>query len=498
MKLPKIANYRPIVLGAIMLAIGITLSALTLKSAIGFFVCLGAICAMVIVFFIIRRGALKVASVFMLVGFVLFGSYAFINQVKEVSYSSVYIEAKVNDISKVTSDGNKYIISNLTLNGEVLNGKAILVAAENYDVGDKIGAVVSIETISFDPFDSYSVSRYQKGIKYTINAVGSVKIGKEKLNLTEKLRSKLRKIYIDNLGEEDGGIALGLVIGDKAYIDYDTNAEMRSSGLSHLFSVSGLHVGFMCALIFAIFKKFNFGRRKSFIVIAITLLCYGILTGFPIGVVRASVMTVALLIAELQEERSDPLTTLAIAVIIILFISPIELFGLSFQLSVGAVFGIICFYRPLKELYGGGRKFVGRLWSLVAISISANAFIFPITAYSFGTLSTCFIFANVIAVPIISFVYSLLVPLSLAALIVEPLGILITPLGIPIALTRILATAISVAPFSTVEIKVPCASALLFAFALTIISRFYMGSKTSKAVISSLSFLACALIIILI
>ncbi len=490
----RIANYRPLVIVAIAIAMGIALGAVALRNAVVFYVLLSLLIVTSSVFLILKKKIPKLISIFLLVGYALISLYSFIAEPTEVNRQNVYFEGRVCDISSAANTTKKYVLEDVSIDGTSYPRKALVQTTEVLEVGDIVGFVGDVRNLTFDPFDSYSVSKFSKGINYQAQASIAKVLDKDKLNLSETIKTKLRKIYLEYMGEKDGAIALGLVLGDTEYIDYDTNEDMRASGLSHLFSVSGLHVGFMCTLIYGAFRLFRLNKRKSLVAVVGILLSYGVLTGFPVGVVRASIMSIAILIAELIDERNDRLNSLALATIIILFVAPLELFSVSFQLSIGAVFGIVCFYQSLMKPFEKSFKFGKKVMASVAVSVSANAFVLPISSYAFGSISLYFIIANLIAVPISSLVYGLLVPISILSLAIEPLGILTFPLSIPISLIRIIASAIATAPMSTLTFSMPMLSALAYSFGMVVLSKYYMGSKRSKIIVCTLSFIACALI----
>ena len=495
MKIPQIANYRPIALATIFLMIGITIGALSFKSLIVFSVAMGIILLLCVVAIFLRKSPFIVITVFLLVGFSIMSTYSILVTPKEIKEGTSFVECRVSEVLSGNYGNNRYVVEELSFEGERYSSKALLKTSEEFQVGDRVAVVGSANVIDYQPFNSYSSARYVKGIKYEIQSESAVKVGSTRLSWYESIRTKLRKVYVERLGKEDAGIALGLVIGDVSYVSNSTNEEMRASGVYHLFSVSGLHVGFMVVLVYLFFKLFRIHKNKALYFVTILLLGYGILTGFPVGVVRASIMSIISLLSFVLVKRYDPLNVLSFTAMLILLFSPIELFSVSFLLSIGAVLGITCFYEPLKRLCKWENKTLRKVWYSVAMSLSANSFVLPISTYFFSTTSLYFIIANLVIVPVSSIIYGLLVPLSALALIWEPLGILISPLSYPLIGIRLSASLISSMPFSLISLSFPLVAGVLYTIALFILSRFYMGSKKSKIILSSTLFIACALII---
>ena len=498
MNVGKFANYRPIVLASICLALGIFIGALTANVGFAFFVILSVFIVATVVSFFLKFTSIKIGTIFLLIGFLAMSITCFTAFTEEVRQESFYFEGRVKEITDIGESKNRYVLEDVTALGENVGGKVLVDLEEDYKIGDVIGVEGSFENIPFNPFDSYSVSKHRKNIIFKSNGENSVKLRETKQTLIEKIRIKLASIYLEELGDENGGIALGLVLGETSYVDYETAEEMRESGLSHLFSVSGLHVGFMSTIIFVLFKLFRVDKKKSIIWVILILLFYGALTGFPVGVVRASIMSILILFAEIRLKRYDQLNGLALTVIIILLVNPLELFSVSFLLSVAAMFGIACFYWSITNLYKGDNYFIKSLVGSMAVSISANVFVLPVSAYYFGTASLYFVLANLLVVPLASLSYFLLVPLSVFSLIIPELGILMVPIRGPLFLIRFFTSMVSALPFATLKLGMTALGALLYSFGFIVVSKFYMGSKYSKLVLSGLSFIACALIFFLI
>ncbi len=497
MKNFKIANYRPIVLSAICLALGIFVGALTGISRVGFFIALALLVVGFILSLFLKFSSLRIATIFLLIGFIAISVVGFVKQTPYVAYDSTYLEGRVKEVSLANKETNRYVIEDATILGDEVAGLVTVDCEAVFEVGDRVGVSGSFSTIEYNPFNSYSVSKYIENVKYKMSDCTGQKIGETPLSLVELVRVKIVKTYVERMGPDEGGVALGLVLGDTSYIDYDTATDMSMSGLSHLFSVSGLHVGFMSVLVFLVLRLFRVSKQKSLIWVVAVLFTYGLLTGFPVGVIRASIMSVLMLYSEIKKQRYDQLNGLATATIILLLINPLELFSVSFLLSIGAVFGIVCFLWSFRNLYTGDKFIVKTLVSSVGVSISANVFVLPIASYYFGRISLYFVLANIIVVPIASLLYSLLVPITTLSILIEPIGILLTPFSIPIVGINAISTFVANLPFSTLQIEAPMLSSLLLSFGAVVLSKFYMGSKYSKIVLFSLSFLACALIFFL-
>ncbi|HPF43097.1 MAG TPA: DNA internalization-related competence protein ComEC/Rec2 [Syntrophomonadaceae bacterium] len=184
------------------------------------------------------------------------------------------------------------------------------------------------------------------------------------------------------------GMLLGKVdgIGDEQYNDY------QKTGIIHIFSVSGLHVGFLVILCGWITTLLKMSKRNKFLFSITLIVLYGTLTGWPVSVVRASLMAVTGLAAYYFGRENQMLNSLGLAGIIILLLDPQALFKISFQLSFLATFGLVYIFPILRQRVNHHQFF----WDLILIPLSAQLAVIPLIAWHFNILSPVSIVSNII------------------------------------------------------------------------------------------------------
>ncbi len=506
MKNKKILNYRPIALSAVAISCGILFAALCYGTVWAFVTFLILNISFVLVSFILRYGSLKHISVFLLIGFVLFSINAGLLTPTKIENQYTVISGRVESVDSALDKNKIYVLKDVMVDDVKLNGKAKIECNESLSVGDIIIASGNIGALAFDAFDSYAIAYYEENVRYVIEADYVKKTDTDKLTIIENIREKIKDVYLEYLGES-GGVALGLMVGDVSYMDYGTRVALRNSGIYHIFSVSGMHVVMVAAVVMYLCNLFRIRRNIAFGITVCALALCGIVTAFPVGVVRAVLMYAILLLATVVEKPYDALNTLSLAVIVILLCSPLSLFNISFLLSVGAVFGIICFYSNFKNLFTnfrekprttGGKlvlKCTRYIWRAVCISVSANLFVIVIGAYFFQTVTPYFIISNLITAPLVTFIYVLLIPFTLLALIYQPLGILMSFMSIPIVGLVEFSAVVSSLPYAVIKVSLPLSFCLIYALGLTIISKYNMMPLKRKIIHSLTCFIACACII---
>ena len=275
-------------------------------------------------------------------------------------------------------------------------------------------------------------------LAHGIGAVGSAYGSVEALGAPDSLRAAVegRRLEIarqisDAVPPPARDIVIALANGDQSGIDPDVRESFADTGLAHLIAISGLNVGYVAAfvyllsrLVFWFFPSILLRVPVRVLAAAVTipaLWLYVMFTGSALSAVRAGIMLTVFLAGAIAGRRQDLLSTLSVSVAVILFILPLSVLDLSFQLSVAAVLGIILVSprlvsiaeRRLPRDRPWGRALLW-LWSLAAVSAAATLFTAPIIAYSFKFLTGISLVANIIAVPATGIVLSPVVAVASA------------------------------------------------------------------------------------
>src|SRR5438132_561284 len=187
-------------------------------------------------------------------------------------------------------------------------------------------------------------------------------------------------------------IVNALVFAPNARLDSDIRERYVRSGLAHLLSISGLHVGFMAAWLALILGKLHLAARARFGATAVLLLGYLWLLGFPAPAVRAGAMLVLADVARLRERVVAPRGVVALAALGVLVQDPWALQSVGAWLSVAGVGAVVW----------AGRAFARapRLARLAAPALVATLVTAPISAFAFGTVAPIGVLANLIAIPL--------------------------------------------------------------------------------------------------
>lgn len=228
-------------------------------------------------------------------------------------------------------------------------------------------------------------------------------------------------------------LLIGMVLGDTTAMPEHIQEQFRGTGTFHLFSVSGLHVGILAALLWYLFKSLRVPRRPAAILIIFILFFYALMTGLKPASLRATIMAAIVLLGLITGRRPILLNNLLAAAFLILLADTNQLFNAGFQLSFSVVAAIFVLEGPIRTLlekpfhpdpffpekllstpqrlgFRSGQK----LAALTAVSAAAWIGSLPLTLAYFHLISFTALPANLMAVPI-SFGIMAVAMLSLGA-----------------------------------------------------------------------------------
>lgn len=237
----------------------------------------------------------------------------------------------------------------------------------------------------------------------------------------------------------DGAGAIGatLATGDRGAISDEDAEAMRGSGLAHLLSISGLHVTALVGAIYllvlrmlALFPPLVLRFRLPLFAAgcaALGALGYTLLTGAEVPTVRSCVAALLVLAALMMGRSAITLRMVAAGALFVLVLWPESLAGPSFQLSFAAVTAIIAMHEhpKVQALFArreeGSIKRFGRvLAGLFLTGLVVELALIPIALFHFHKTGIYGSLANVIAIPLTTFV---IMPLEALALVLDIFGL---------------------------------------------------------------------------
>ena len=250
-------------------------------------------------------------------------------------------------------------------------------------------------------------------------------------------RTRLTAHIEGRLAGSAGGIAAAFVTGDVGAIDDADSDAMRNAGLAHLLSISGLHVtavvaGTMLLTLRLLALSPWLALRAPLLLIAAGAgaaagIAYTLLSGAQVPTVRSCVAALLVLAGIAMGREAMTLRLVATGALVVMLFRPEAVVGPSFQLSFAAVTAIIAFHdhpwvraHALKREEGLPRRLLRELLTLLATGLLVEAALVPIAAYHFHRAGIYGAVANIVAIPLTTFV---IMPLEACALLLDTAGI---------------------------------------------------------------------------
>lgn len=397
----------------------------------------------------------------------------------EVGRNSVRttVEARV---CSTTLNGGKLsaVLGNIKLNGKSYGKMKIKISFgdSKVTVGDNLtfeAVIFSNEVIA----ETINTKMMFDNIYYYGYASGSeIVCTKNNANLIERVRIKTDNTLKESC-DENYGILKALLLGDKSDMEQDTYENYKLSGLAHILSISGLHIGFIAMMIYFLLKKLKANTKVQFFVTAILLILYCALCGFISSVVRATIMSICLMLANVIGERNDHISSLSLAGIILLFINPIYVIDIGFQLSFLSVFGILVFARSITKFFVKIHlpNFIA---SSFAVTLSATILTLPVLIKTFGYISPISLIANLVILPLFSIFFSVLFIAFLINLII-PIGFMFSFLSTIFSCISAVTTVLAKAGVIKTDFS-PVLSTFAYYTFLLLASRLNISNKLLK------------------
>lgn len=175
---------------------------------------------------------------------------------------------------------------------------------------------------------------------------------------------------IDNkLPGLEGSLFKSMVYGDDSSLTIELKDNFTKVGLSHLLAVSGSNVGIIILLFTFISKKININNIITFIMITVTIFVFCTISDFEISVIRASIISIIILILKFLSIKINKFIPIIIACVAIILYNPYSIFSVSFILSFSAFLGIIVFS---KLIYSKFYVYIVKILSLNNVIMIEN------------------------------------------------------------------------------------------------------------------------------
>ena len=243
------------------------------------------------------------------------------------------------------------------------------------------------------------------------------------------LNQAVSKKYQKILNDENAGSLSAMVLGDKSNLDEEIKELYQENSISHLLSISGLHISLVGGAVFLFLRKLKVCFSFPLIASSLILLIYGAFTGFSVSTSRAVMMMTVLFFSFIIGKSYDLPSALSLSALILLIINPKSIYQSSFLLSFFAVIGIFYIMPELIHILNidihHKKGIVKGLHIILASLVSSTSVMLatlPIILANFYEVSLTGIILNIIVIPLMSLVVITGLLGGFIALISELLG----------------------------------------------------------------------------
>jgi competence protein ComEC len=382
------------------------------------------------------------ASALLLIGFALISwrAYGLTDQALEKPWFGRFY-AQVERVEAKASLGKEYFYLNTQSRQELPERVRVARPLNPSSNQIKAGDIIAVRARLMPPAPpavpgayDFSERAFFQGLGATGSALGPVRVVERKgdFGSSQSLQRPLSHLVQSRIGGDAGAIAATLASGDRGGISSVADEWMRGSGMAHLLSISGLHVTALVGTIYILIARclalFPIIALRTNIPLfaaaggAVGALFYTWLTGGEVPTIRSCVAAMLILLALAMGREPLSMRMLAIGATIVIVLWPEAVMGPSFQLSFAAVAAIIALHdmpsmRGMREKAAQGglaQRFANGLVSLFLTGLLVEITLSPIALYHFQQTGLYGALANLIAIPLTTFVIMPLVALSLA------------------------------------------------------------------------------------
>lgn len=440
----------------------------------------------------------------------ILGSFANVKILEDRAFygENIVVTARIGSGNAVELDGSVdgsdwLTIDNIVADGVKLEGKGSLLLRLANDGELKEGDVITFVAETFGTLSNYgdgftatalAQGKYYQIYAVTIEGEPNFEILGEKYDMFDKIRLAVADKLSANMREDTAEFVYAMLFGYKDVMNEGIQADFAASGTAHLLAVSGLHVVMLAATVNTLFRKMRLPAWASFPLLVAVMFGFGAICGFAPSIVRSIVMIVILELGKIVGGRYDALSSLSLAAAATLIFSPYSLFALGFLMSYAAVYGIVLFNETIER--GLVRiKCPKALAAALAVTISANIGVLPITVHTFGATSLVFLLANLMVVPLVSFAFPVFL-VALAIAFIPYMGWVLSAVSLFFTAMILIVQACAGIRIATIEFELEWYIFVIYFALLIFISRYSFVQVQAKIILASVLIVGFSVLVV--
>jgi len=317
------------------------------------------------------------------------------------------------------------------------------------------------------------------------------------LRMADKCRIFLLDVFRkQHIGGDEFAVLAALTLGYTGDLNPEVRAAYSATGVVHILSVSGMHVGIIYVVLVFLLGFMDNSRGLRLVKASLILLflwAYAFVTGMSPPVIRSTLMFTFVAVATCLNRKSNIYNTIFMSMLAMLLVNPMYLYDVGFQLSYAAVLSILFFKPVLDKLYNPATKLTRFVWTMLSVSLAAQVGTTPFTLYYFQQFPNYFLITNFIAIPL----SSLIIYLAMGLLFVSFVPWLSTGIGFllnkSVWLLNSAIISIQNLPHSVSHVSLDIRQSLVLFLAIFCLSGYYFNRKFVPLVTGLVSLLIACL-----
>ncbi len=325
--------------------------------------------------------------------------------------------SQIESVSQITKDQYQGKIISVEDQSFVLRSELDLICYLDDTTGLTPGMVVVVKGSLWEPSDyqimnTFDYQTYLRSIgiekAFWVDSIDVISIGFDIHQISMRISQ-----YIDNNFIESSSYFLHLfILGERLDWDgFDSN-QANQLGITHLFAISGMHLGLLVGFLSWVLKKFYWTKETNRILILIFLIVYNVITGFKISIVRASLLVTGIYLIDTYQILLSKTDLITFSMIGFLLYNPYIAYHLGFQLSYLIVLALMLASTKDKQS-SFWKRTIHTTWI-------ATLFSLPITLSVNHEFGLVFLYANLCFIVYVAYVFLPVSFLTVFLPILEP------------------------------------------------------------------------------
>ncbi len=337
------------------------------------------------------------------------------------------ISATVTSKRTISTDSAVFTLESNTENGKV----GILLYSDDIhaEKGDTLRFSAEFSKL-FNTAAYNTADRYRSDgitLSATLKSDIAVTKGDYPLSFIDDYRNYLTDRIKTEFSDDSGALMLGIFAGDKSSLSDELYYDIKAAGVAHLTAVSGMHLTLIITILMALLSVTGIAGtyRIRFILTVVLTLCFTAFFGFTASVVRSGIMIITANIGAVFYRKSDCVTSVGLAVLIITLFDPLSCTDAGLILSAVTTLGAGAAAPAISgKLTTAFPRLNKKLCDTLCVSFCAALAGIPLSAIYFGTFSVAGIFVSVIVLPLFTVCLTAMLIYALTGGIITPIAVI--------------------------------------------------------------------------